>query len=162
MATYNSDLIIKNANKSTHGESRELQHMLATVNVAVALAPGDLLPFMNLPAYARVTSACVAASRIDTNGTPTFSLNVGDNGYGAVAGDTSRYFSAATVGRAAAPGDANAVTIMNGRAQNFLNGQPSNLQLFGTVVAAAATFAAGTITFRVGYFIDEPPSMLNQ
>lgn len=168
MTTYNSDVITKNANRSAHGESRDAQHAYGIVTLPTALVAGDVINFLKLPPYARVTSACLQATQLDTNGAPTLAVTVGDSGVGItggtnfVAADTARYFTATTVGRAAAPGDANATTAMNGRAQNFLNNQASVLPIFATVTVAAATFATGTMSLRVTYFVDEPASVLNQ
>lgn len=166
MATYNSDLILKNANRATHGEAREAQYAFGTVAVAVALIAGDILNLVKLPAFARVTSACISADRLDTNATGTIAFTVGDGGFtglsGVVAADASRYFAATSVGRAVAPADANASAAMSGKAQNFLNAQPAPLTIFATVGVAAATFAAGNLYFRIEYYIDEPCSALNQ
>lgn len=162
MAVYNSNLIIKNANGATHGESREAQHAFATVAIAAALVAGDTINLLNLPAYARVIGACVSADQLDSNGAATISLKVGDAGYGSITADAARYFTTTAVGRVASPADANANANMNGHAQNFLNGQPATLEIFATVVTAAATFAAGNLYFRIAYYIDEPVSVLNQ
>jgi hypothetical protein len=162
MTVYNSDLITKNANRATHGESRVEQHAFATVFLAVALVANDTLQLLKLPPYARVTGACIAADHIDTNATGTIGFTVGDSGFSGVAADTSRYFAATSVGRVAGPSDANASAAMSGKAQNFLNAQPAPLTIFATVAVPAATFAAGNVTFRISYYLDEPASVLNQ
>lgn len=163
MTTTNSNEIVKNQNKSAHGDSREAQHAYFTLPLAANPVANDIFNFGYLPAFARVVGACVSADRIDTNGSPTFAMTVGDGGFGsAVAADTARYFTATTIGRAATPFDANASSAMNGRAQNFQNAQPADLLVFGTCTVTCATFAAGNLHLRVSYYIDEPASTLNQ
>lgn len=162
MTVFNSDLIIKNANRATHGESRVEQHAFATVALTTAPAANDTLQFVKLPPYARVTGACISADHIDTNVAGTIGFIVGDAGFSGVTADTSRYFSATSVGRATVPNDTNASAAMSGKAQNFLNAQPAPLTIFATVAVAAATFAAGNVYFRISYYLDEPASVLNQ
>lgn len=162
MTAYQSDYIAKNKNRPTHGESKVTQHMFATAALSTALAVNDTVQLIEIPPYARVVGAVISADQLDTNGTPTIAFNVGDAGYGSVAAAASRYFSATSVGRAAAPADANANSAMRGQAQNFYNNQPYPLLITATCSAAAATFAAGNLYFRVDYYIDEPVSPINQ
>ena len=169
MAQYLSDVIGKNANLSVHGESREAQHAFGTITLAQAPVAGDTLVMLKLPPYARVTGGAVSASQIDSNGTGTFSLTVGDAGFGVngqagyVAPDPARYFVATTVGRGAAGTDANGSSAINGRAQNFLNNNPYPLTVYATVGTAAATFVPGsTFSLRLTFYIDEPASIINQ
>lgn len=159
---YSSDLVLKPGNRPTHGESRTTQHMFATAALATALSVGDTVTLANLPPYARIVGMCISADQLDTNGTATIAFNVGDAGYGSVSGVAARYFSATSVGRAAAPADANANSAMRGQAQNFFNNQPAALPIVATCSAAAATFQAGNLYLRVDYYVDEPASLLNQ
>lgn len=165
MTTFNSDVVLANGPRSAHGEAKEHQSFLGTAALTAALALNDVINLGMLPAYARVVGACLSSDRLDSGTTIAFS--VGDNGYGTspgvvVAADTTRYFSATTIGRAAAPANANAVSAMDGKAQNFRNNQGQPLLIFATVTAAATTPLAGNLFLRLTYYIDEPGSLLNQ
>lgn len=166
MAIIYSKEIIKHANLPVHGESRVAQHEYWTAPLAVNPTVADTIQFGYLPPWARVTGACVSADRLDTNGAPTIAITVGDGGFtglnGVVAADLARYFAATSVGRVANPAAANYNSAMVGYAQNFWNAQPAPLLILGTVTAIAATFAAGNFYLRMSYYIDEPPSALNQ
>lgn len=167
MTDYLSNELIKRANTSVHGESREHQSAFGTVAISVAPVANDTFEFLNLPRWARIIGAEIDSDQLDTNGSPTIAFKVGDSGFtgglnGNVAADTARYFTGTTIGRVAGPADANSNASVNGRAQNFYNAQPATLRVFATCTTAAATFQAGNLRFRVTYIIDEPPSNLNQ
>jgi hypothetical protein len=162
MAILSSNEIVLRQNKTSHGSSRDVQHEFWTCPLLVNPTAADVINFGYLPAYARVVGACISADRIDTNGAPSFALTVGDGGYGSVAADPARYFTATTIGRAATPFDANASNAMNGRAQNFWNNEPLPLLITATIGTAAATFAAGNVYLRMAYYVDEPASPINQ
>lgn len=167
MTAFLSTNLIKRANRSVHGESKVHQSATGTVAIAVAPVVNDTYAFVDLPPWARIVGAELDADQLDTNGSPAIAFKVGDSGFtgglnGTVAADTARYFSATTVGRVAGPANANATAAMDGKAQNFWNAQPTTLRVFATCTTIAATFQAGNLRFRVTYFIDEPPSNLNQ
>lgn len=166
MATTSSNEFIKRANRPVHGESRETQHQYFTAALIANPSVNDTIQFGYLPRWARVVGMCLSADQLDTNGTPTIALKVGDNGFsglnGTVAADLARYFTASSVGRVANPNAANYSTAMVGYAQNFYNAEPADLLVVGTFTAVAATFQAGNVYLRIDYYIDEPPSNLNQ
>lgn len=166
MATTYSNEITKRANRSVHGESKGAQHLYVTAAITANPTAADIVQMAYLPAWARVTGACIDSDQLDTNGSATIALKVGDGGFtginGAVAADTARYFTATTIGRVANPAAANFNSAMVGYAQNFWNAQPAPLLVFVTFTVTAATFAAGNIHLRMSYYIDEPASALNQ
>lgn len=166
MTTFLSNEIIRRANKSVHGESRVHQSLRATVAITVNPIANDTYGFIDLPAWARIVGAEIDSDQLDTNGSATIAFKVGDGGFtgleGVVAADTARYFTATTIGRVANPAAANYNSAMVGYAQNFRNSQTVPLRIFATCTVTAATFAAGNLNFRITYFIDEPPSALNQ
>lgn len=163
MATIKSDQVTSNGPRSVHGDAREHQTMLTTTSITAAPAVSDIWQLGYLPANAVVVGAGFVASQMDTNGSPTLAIEVGDAGYTGVAGDVARYFPTATaVGRAATGADANANFTPNGRVRLFKNTSGAPILVFATVTAVAATFAAGTFQWEVTYLIDEPQSLLNQ
>ena len=170
MAIYNSTQFTKNAMRPTHGERTNQQTMQATVALTTALVAADTINMLRLPPYARVIGAVVSADQLDTNGTPTLALTVGDLGVGVAGGsnyvapNAARYFTATTVGRAAGgvATDSNTNQIMRGQGYNFWNNQPAPCTVQVTVTTAAATFQAGNIYLSIEYFVDEPASVLNQ
>jgi hypothetical protein len=104
----------------------------ATITTTAALTTTDTLNAFVLPKGFRVLYSMLLSSDIDTNGTPTIALNVGD------AGSATRYFSASTVGQAGTAAAATATTGIG-----FLN----TADTLVTVVpsANAATGVAGTV-----------------
>ncbi len=163
MATLKSDQVTNNGPRSVHGDARELQHDITTTSITAAPAVNDIWQLGYLPPNAVVFGAGFVASQMDTNGTPTLAIEIGDGGYTGVAADVARYFPTATaVGRAATGADANANFTPNGRVRLFKNTSGANLLVFATVTAIAATFQTGTFQFALSYVIDEPQSLLNQ
>jgi hypothetical protein len=95
MATYNSPCVTANAPAIGHGLAGNAKVATATVTCAAAPSTSDTLNFFDLPAGSRVHMAMLTASDMDTNGSPTLALNIGDSG------SAARLFSASTVGQAA-------------------------------------------------------------
>ena len=94
-----------------------------------------------MPAGAVVTGAVIAATDMDTNGTPTLAFDVGDDG------DEDRIFAASTVGQAGTLSMAMART-------GLLYKYAARTRIKAYVQAASATGAAGTLYVVVRYFVD--------
>lgn len=162
MATYSSDVILKNSNISTHGESKVRQGQYVVAALTTPLVANDVINLCYLPPYARVVGAVFSADQLDTNGTATLALEAGDGGFTGVPALANRYFTTTTIGRVAAPAAANTNQVMNPLGQNFYNNQNVPLLITATCLTAAATWQAGNIYFRIDYYASEPASALNQ
>lgn len=143
MATYRSLNVSENQPIKSHGDGGHVKCERFRITTTAALTTADVLQFGYLPIYARVVDAVLVASDIDTNGTPTIALNVGDSG------DADRFFAAANVGQA---GTAARMTVTTGfgyryDAETLITGAPST---------NAATGAAGTIDLYVYFIVDDP------
>lgn len=141
MATFNSDKIIASTPLSHHGLGGNLKCMYATVAVTTALVTTDTINFFDLPAGARVMLAVLEADDLDSNGTPTITINIGD------AGSATRYFSASTVAQAGTVSSATAATGVG-----YLN--TAKTRVTGALQANAATAVAGNIYLAVFYLLE--------
>ena len=141
MATYSSSLVSGSAPVPSHGLYGNTKVISATVSCTAAPSTSDTLQFFTLPKNAKVHMAVLAASDMDTNGTPTLALNVGD------AGSASRLFAASTVGQAGTLSSAIATT-------GFEYQYTADTLITGTASNNAATGAAGTVTLTVFYTLE--------
>lgn len=138
MATYSSTNV--SLKKAVSGQMSAGQVLCAKADVVCSAAPStsDTLEFFYLPAGAVVLQAILESSDMDTNGSPTLTLNIGDSG------DADRLFAASTVGQA---GTASNSVIATG----VLASYTSKTLITGTANANAATGAAGTVSLIVLY-----------
>jgi hypothetical protein len=141
MATYNSPCVTANAPAIGHGLAGNAKVATATVTCAAAPSTSDTLNFFDLPAGSRVHMAMLTASDMDTNGSPTLALNIGDSG------SAARLFSASTVGQAATASTALAATGAG-------NLYTTKTRITGVASTNAATGAAGTVTLSVIYTVE--------
>lgn len=141
MATYNSTNIQNRTPVSAGGHAGSVQTAYAEVVCTSAPTTSDTLNFFYLPANSRVLSATLEATDMDTNGTPTITLNIGD------AGSATRYFSASTVAQAGTAAQATAVAGLNYKntAKTLVTGVPQ---------ANAATGAAGSVYLSIQYVVE--------
>lgn len=126
---------------SSHGFAGNCKVKHWTVSPTAALTTSDTFSFGYLPAGARVVMAVLEATDMDTNGTPTLTINVGD------LGDADRIFAASTVGQAGTLSTAIATT---GAGYQYT----SKTLITGAPNANAATGAAGTINLTVFYVVE--------
>lgn len=145
MATYNSANISNNLPVSTHGLGGEVQNAYASVACAASPSTADTLNFFYLPANARILSAVLKSSDMDTGGSPSLTLNIGD------AGSATRYFSASVVGEAGTVDRAMAAT------GQFYKTTAKTL-ITGVAAANAATGAAGTVELAIQYVVEDSPT----
>jgi hypothetical protein len=126
---------------SGNGEAGSIKAAFFEVYCSAALTTSDTLQFGYLPANARIVDSILESDDLDTNASPTLTLNVGD------AGSASRLFAASTVGQAGTAGFASAVTgiFYKTTAKTLITGAPA---------ANAATGAAGSIRLCILYTVD--------
>ena len=141
MATYNSLNIQNKTGVSQSGGAGNVNVAYAEVVCSSAPSTSDTLNFFYLPANARIVAAALEATDMDTNGTPTLALNIGDSG------SASRLFSASTVGQAGTASTALAVAgnAYKTTAKTLITGVASN---------NAATGAAGSVYLTVFYVVE--------
>lgn len=140
MATYSATNYDKKPALS-HGLSGNAKVAYAEVSCTSAPSTSDTLNFFYLPAGARVIAASLEASDMDTNGTPTLALNIGD------ADDADRLFAASAVGQAGTDSQDIAVA-------GLFNSYESETLITGTASTNAATGAAGTVRLAVTYIVE--------
>jgi hypothetical protein len=125
----------------SHGLAGNIKVAYAEVVCAAAPSTSDTMNFFDLPAGARIVFAVLEATDMDTNGTPTLTLNIGDSG------DADRLFAASTVGQA---GTVSSTQITTGFGTSF----SSKTRITGTANNNAATGAAGSVYLTVHYIIE--------
>ena len=145
MATFNPSAGAPVARSvPAHGLKGSLKVAEAQVAVTTALALNDVINFFYLPAGATVRSAKLTVSTaLDTNGSPTLTIDVG------YAGHTADFFSQSLVGSNASHVDSAPVFATTYDVQ-----MTADTLIFATVHAAGATKAAGTIRLDVTYTVD--------
>lgn len=119
--------------------------VLSSYSITANVTANDVLQMVPVPKGARIVDVVLTSTDIDTHGTPTVTMIVGDTDS---TDDTDRYITSSTIGQT------------GGVAR--LNNQVGHLYEFtadGTIditfPAVAATFASGTITLAVTYLTDD-------
>lgn len=140
MATYSATNYARKPVVS-HGLAGDLKAAFFEVSCTAAPTTSDTINFGYLPAGARVISAVLESTDMDTNGTPTLAINVGDSG------DADRLFAASTVGQA---GTASTAVAVTGSGYKYDN----ETLITGVASANAATGAAGTLYLSVLYVVE--------
>ena len=141
MAAYSSDAYSKNAPIPQLGHAGELKCVTWTVACAAAPTTADTLNFGYLPPNAVLKYATLRATDMDTNGSPSLTLHIGD------AGDPDRIFSASVVGQAG--------TVSFSPAGTAYNYKYSDRTLItGTAGTNAGTGAAGTVYLTLFYTVE--------
>lgn len=130
---------------ASHGQAAQVQSAYALITVTAALTTADTMSYFYLPANARIIQCVLKCSDMDTNGTPTITLNVGDSGL------ATRYFSASVAAQA---GTVDASMNPVGR---FFKTTAKTL-VVGSVGTGAATGVAGTIELDIGYIVEDLPT----
>lgn len=142
MATYSSQQVTDRMPIPSHGFGSSVYCQRFKITTTAALTTSDVLQFGYLPKYARVVDAWLKASDLDTNGTPTLAINVGD------AADADRLFAASTVGQA---GTAAKMSVATGFGYRY----DDETLITGAPSTNAATGATGTIELAVFYTIED-------
>lgn len=141
MATYNSDNVTYNRGVAAGGPAGAVLCAFATVTCDAAPATTDTINFFDLPAGARVLLAVLESSDMDTDVSPTLTLNVGDSG------SAARYFSASTVGQA---GTLSTAIATAGHGNKYTQ----TTRITGVAQANATAGAAGTLTLTMFYVVE--------
>lgn len=142
MTAYLSDKMTPPvAPRATLGQASQEQVAYCSVALSAALTTADTFAFFTLPMNARVISAILKCTDIDTNGSPAVTINVGD------AGSATRFFSSSTVGQA---GTVDSSIQAAGR---FLK-TTAPLPVVGSVGVNAATGVAGTLELMITYVVE--------
>ena len=102
------------------------------VSITANAANGDTFTFGTVPKGFRVLGGCLESTDIDTNGSPTAAINVGDSG------SASRLFSSSTVGQAGTADRALAVA-----GQHYL--YTDDTVITGVIATGPATGTTGTL-----------------
>jgi hypothetical protein len=137
---------------STANAFRPLAQYVAQKTNVITMATTDLdlndtFDICRLPKGARVLDIILSATDMDTNGTPTLVIDVGDSG------DTDRFIDGATVGQGA--GTIRAGNVAGSAATLAAHtAYTAETLIYGTIATAAATAAAGTITVTVLYAVE--------
>lgn len=126
---------------ASHGLASDLKTAFFEVACTAAPSTSDTINFGYVPAGARVIQAVLESTDMDTNGTPTLTINVGDSG------DADRLFAASTVGQTGALSTAVAVT---GAGYKY----DTETLITGVANANAATGAAGTLYLSLLYVVE--------
>jgi hypothetical protein len=141
MATYSSSNYTNKTPVADHGLGGEVQVAYALVTCTAAPTTTDTINFFYLPANARILAAVLKASDMDTGGSPSITLNIGDSG------SAARLFSASTAAQA---GTVDSTLAAGGR---FYKTTAKTL-ITGVAQANAATGAAGTLELMIEYVVE--------
>lgn len=141
MAIYSSAQYTAGLPAQAHGLNGMEQVAYALVNCTAAPSTSDTINFFYLPPNARIISAVLKATDMDTGG-PTLTINVGDSGAAA------RYFSASIAAQAGTVDRAMAV------AGQFYKTTGKTL-VTGVAQANATTPAAGTLELAITYVVED-------
>lgn len=125
-----------------HGFGGTMKAAYGIVDFTGTITTADSANVCQLPVGAIVLDATIEADDLDTNGTPTITLNVGD------AGSANRYFAASNVAQAGTAASASAATGI------FYQVTGTNDTMVRVAVAAnAATSAAGQVRVAIRYIL---------
>lgn len=141
MATYSSTQYTAGEPVAVHGDRNGLQMARFTVTCTAAPTTSDTINFGYVPANARLVGGYMVPSDMDTSGSPTLTLNVGD------AGSATRLFSANTGGQTGT------AALIGAAALDYQF--TAKTLIVGTAAANATTGAAGTITLVLLYVVEE-------
>ena len=141
MATYTGDVLSQNSPQpGATGDGGGLKRLRYPVTLSAAPTTSDTINFGYAPKGFRVYGASLKASDMDTNGSPTITLNVGD------AGSATRIFSATNIAQTGTYTDVPQNGIIDYQ-------YTADTMITGTAQANAATGAAGTLVLiLVGVF----------
>jgi hypothetical protein len=143
MATFTADEAAATAPAKGEGMSGNCKVVVAEYEISAALALNDVIQMVKVPNGAVVSNVVLATDDLDTHGTPTIVLDVGDGG------DTDRYIDGATVGQAGGVTDSSNLAI-GGIGYEYTDEDTIDI----LVQAAPATGAtSGTLKLIVHYTI---------
>ena len=94
MATFTATKAINGNSTYYSADAGDVLTAYSKYSITAALVINDVIQMLRLPAGARVIGTTLKTADLDTNGSPTITLDVGDTG------DVDRLIAAATVGQA--------------------------------------------------------------
>lgn len=136
MPNYNSRQYANNPNVSVGAYPGNMISFFWEVPITANAANADTFTFGVVPKGFRVLGASLESTDIDTNGTPTVTINVGD------AGDADRLFAASTVGQTGASSTAVAQTGLH-------HIYTADTIITGAIPTGPATGTTGTLQLAV-------------
>jgi len=149
MAVWSSPTYVNKTPAGTgHGFNQISQHLHAVATLGAGAATGDQVYFGYTPANSVIQSITLKAqSQLDSNGTPTLTIDVG------VPGNAQLFMAAtAVVGRAAG---ASFDTTIPAAGKLYKNPSGAQQLVYATIHAAAATPVAGNLELEVTYFVED-------
>lgn len=143
MATYYTDKSRSFGPRVGVGQHRQIMTAEAIVAITTAMIDNtnDEVGLFRLPKGAVIVGATIAATDMDSNGSPTLAFDVGDDS------DEDRIFAASSVGQGGTLSTAIART-------GFLYKYTADTLIKAYVQAVSATGVAGTLYVSVQYFVD--------
>lgn len=159
MATITHQYANSNVRTNFLGGQTGISYLSATVSLTAAeVANGNVVEFFRLPADAVIVDGYIKSDELDSNGTPTLTVEVGHDGDVDAFVDSATHTTAAQIVRAGGTAQFGAGTPLLPRdptdpVQN--DNDPFTIQE-GTVIkatfnAAAATAAAGKLSLVIGF-----------
>lgn len=142
-STYNGSQGANNAPARTAGLNGQPVTVYSEFTFPVAPVINDVVQMVRVPLGARVIDTALGSDDLDTNGSPTITLDVGDGG------DVDRFIAASTIGQT---GAAPVQSILK-TGFGFVYTASDTIDVM--VKAAPATGAVGTIRLAVTYI---PPA----
>ena len=143
MATFNSQAIQRRLPVPGFGAGGgQVREQFTSVAIPAGATSTDNIQFFDLPPNARVVGI---REKNDALGAGT--LNVGDAGYGSVAGSANRYLSAQALTAAGYN------TTMAATGANFRTG-PRRMRIVGSITGTTTT--AGNIELAIQFVVEEP------
>lgn len=144
MTTFETPISGTSGPRFGPGPARQLITATAIIAMTTAMldSTADDVGLFYVPAGAVIVYANISGTDMDTNGTPTLAIDIGDSG------DEDRIFAASAVGQAATFSHAMAIA-------GHLYKYTTATQLRAYIQAVSATGAAGTLKVSVTYFVDE-------
>ena len=125
-----------------HGLGGNVKVSYGEVVASGTITTADSANVCRLPVGAIILGVTLESDDLDTNASPTITLNVGD------AGSATRYFSASTVAQAGTTAVATAATGLL-----YTVTGTSDTTVVVAVAANAATSAAGNVRVAVTYYL---------
>lgn len=137
MPAYTSAQLTNNGNSVSQGAfPGNMVCYFAEVVITANAANLDTFNFFRVPKGFRVLGGSLESTDIDTNGSPTVTLNIGD------AGSANRFFAAATVGQTGTASTALAVTGLH-------HLYTEDTTITGAIPTGPATGTTGTISLAL-------------
>lgn len=125
-----------------HGVHGNVHVVSATYTPTANPTAADVVQMVPVPKGARITEVILGSADLDTNGTPTITIKVGDGS------DDDRFITSSTVAQAGG------ITRLNAQTgHNYKYTADDTIDI--TFGVAAATFASGDITLSVHYTTDD-------